>query len=759
MERNGLRRLAAVLVALQIVSAMTPALAQGIQKKDAVRPAGVSPKAGPPAGVRQEPVVRDRRLALVVGNATYRQKPLDNSVNDARAVAETLKELGFEVMLRENQGIREFRASVREFANRARDEDGVALFYFAGHAVSMDGRNFLLPVDMPVFEEEAIRDDAVDVDENLMRRLDQTKKQVKIVILDSCRDNPFRGMKTRSMQAGLAEMGQSKGTLIAFSTAPGRVAEDGYGSNSLFTLHLVAEMRKEGIDAEAMFQAVRIAVARATAERQIPWVNTSLLTKFYFRPGDPPRQNVDAGAAALRRQLEEQERISLAVETAERRHEEERRRWGTEREESRRDTEARIKALMENLARERQAREQAEQEARRREVDFAGEFERLQREIAQLQEQSRGGALAASEAERLAARAVEAGQIRRRAEEDRQRVASEEESRRRRTAAQETELDRIVASAAAAEGRPRAERATADASGVLHVRGVRLPADARIVPLAADVPAGCRTLHGAWGQGRWDARRSVEIWVEEVDSRCDVRAIYGRGGNSFDGSPPSFERVRGRVSDGRLQLRLASGDRILLRADDPNAVRAEWTGANGGSFSTLLRRIADDPAIGTQAFAQETEDFGITPTRFIQPTTGTRPVPGRVPGTETITAMELAALRLREPELVLVDAFVGDAHMSVPGAIWLPDVGSDRLGALERDRVETALAAVTRGRFDMPIVVFERSVGYGWHGYNAALRLLGLGYGRVYWFRGGLDAWHDAGLELRRVGSAGAVAR
>jgi len=186
-------------------------------------------------------------------------------------------------MLRENLGVSTFRSVIREFARRADAEDGVALFYYAGHAVSMDGRNYLLPVDIRPTDEEAIRDDSIDVDDAVMRRLEQSKKQVRLVILDSCRDNPFRSARTRSLRPGLAEMDKGEGSLIAFSTAPGRLAEDGEGQNSLFTGFLVAELRR-GNDIESVFQSVRFAVADATNRRQVPWVNTSLLAKVYLRP-------------------------------------------------------------------------------------------------------------------------------------------------------------------------------------------------------------------------------------------------------------------------------------------------------------------------------------------------------------------------------------------------------------------------------------------------------------------------------------------
>jgi PQQ-dependent catabolism-associated CXXCW motif protein len=100
---------------------------------------------------------------------------------------------------------------------------------------------------------------------------------------------------------------------------------------------------------------------------------------------------------------------------------------------------------------------------------------------------------------------------------------------------------------------------------------------------------------------------------------------------------------------------------------------------------------------------------------------------------------------------VLVDAFVGGAHRTLPGAVWMPDLGQVNLGQKERSQIEEALTQANGGDPSRPIVVFERSSTYGWFGYHAVLRLLGMGYTNIYWYRGGLDAWHDAQLPLAQA--------
>lgn len=261
----------------------------------------------------------EKRLALVVGNARYPIAPLNNPENDARVVASTLRRLGFEVIEHVNLPVKDFRRVLREYAKRVQDTEGTALFFYAGHGVQIDGRNYLLPVDINVRDEYEIKDEAVDVEELFVSRLDRARAQTRIIILDACRDNPFgrtsRGLRT--VGTGLVEMG-ARGALIAYSSAPGATAEDGpAGTNSIFTRHMVKEMLVEGLEVEQMFKNVRVKVLRDTNQRQIPWVNSSMTSNFSFNPraaGDPVEAARREDLVRLQASLDKREREQKELE-------------------------------------------------------------------------------------------------------------------------------------------------------------------------------------------------------------------------------------------------------------------------------------------------------------------------------------------------------------------------------------------------------------------------------------------------------------
>lgn len=242
----------------------------------------------------------DKRIALVIGNARYPKVPLANPENDARLIAARLRALGFEVTDQYNLGVVQFRRVLRDFARRVQQDDAIAVLYYAGHGVQIDGRNFLLPVDINLRDQEEVKDESVDIDELFIGRIDKVGSFPRIVILDACRNNPFAG-KTRNIRSagGLAEMG-ARGTLIAFASAPGAAAEDGPdGGNSVYSKSLAEEMMAPGIEVEQMFKNVRVRVLRDTEGRQLPWVNTSLTSDFSFNPSSGAAGRA-AGAAGAR---------------------------------------------------------------------------------------------------------------------------------------------------------------------------------------------------------------------------------------------------------------------------------------------------------------------------------------------------------------------------------------------------------------------------------------------------------------------------
>ncbi|HSW08353.1 type VI secretion system lipoprotein TssJ [Aquabacterium sp.] len=234
----------------------------------------------------QPAAAASRRVALVIGNGQYAQLPLSNPENDARLIASTMKSLGFEVELQLNLKARDFKRVLRDFGRRVDADESAAVFFYAGHGMQIDRRNYLLPVDLNLRDEGEIRDESIDMEEALLSRIDRVRPRARIFIIDACRDNPFTA-RTRSLRvaSGLAEVA-APGALVAFSAAPGRTAEDGPpGTNSIYSRHLAQEMRVEGIEVEEMLKNVRVKVLRETQERQIPWVNTSMVVNFVFNPG------------------------------------------------------------------------------------------------------------------------------------------------------------------------------------------------------------------------------------------------------------------------------------------------------------------------------------------------------------------------------------------------------------------------------------------------------------------------------------------
>lgn len=262
-----------------------------------------------------QPRPADKRIALVIGNSQYPKVPLSNPENDARLIAINLRKLGFDVDEQLNLDVLHFRRVLREFARRVQQDDAIAVLYYAGHGLQIDGRNYLLPVDVNLRDQEEVKDESVDIDELFLSRIDKVGSYPRIVILDACRNNPFAS-KTRNIRSagGLAEMG-ARGTLIAFASSPGASAEDGpNGGNSVYTKNLAEEIMILGLEVEQMFKNVRVKVLRDTDGRQLPWVNTSLTSNFSFNPGtnrpltqQAARQEIQrpqAGAAQAQREPE-----------------------------------------------------------------------------------------------------------------------------------------------------------------------------------------------------------------------------------------------------------------------------------------------------------------------------------------------------------------------------------------------------------------------------------------------------------------------
>ncbi len=296
----------------------------------------------------------EKRVALVIGNAAYPSSPLRNPVNDARAMAQTLRGLGFEVLARENVGDKDLKRAIEEFGDRLRG-GGVGLFFYAGHGLQVAGRNYLVPVNAQIRTERDVDIEAIDV-ARVLARMDEARNRLNIVVLDACRDNAF-GRSFRSSTRGLAAIDAPSGTLIAYATSPGRLARDGEGSNGLYTGELLRAMRETGLKLEDVFKRVRQAVRVRTSGEQIPWEASSVEGDFFFvlprvaaaTPGPSPtpphgtqRAEEWAKLEAERRLVDEQ-RKALAEERRRSEEEVERQRLlaATQREEeARREREA-----------------------------------------------------------------------------------------------------------------------------------------------------------------------------------------------------------------------------------------------------------------------------------------------------------------------------------------------------------------------------------------------------------------------------------
>jgi hypothetical protein len=233
----------------------------------------------------------DRRVAFVVGNGAYKNvTQLPNPPIDAKAMAGVLRNAGFDVVEGINLTRDKMTERLLEFGKKTQGAD-VAVFFYAGHGIAVDGTNYLLPIDADIKSEMDVKlGNAINVDAALDQTMNDSK--VKLVFLDACRDNPFAakikaGASTRSVSVatGLAEMKSGEGTLIAFATGPGQTALDGQeGTNSPFTRALMANITQPGVEIQQAMTQVRAQVNEETHKGQLPWGHTNLIGAVYLNP-------------------------------------------------------------------------------------------------------------------------------------------------------------------------------------------------------------------------------------------------------------------------------------------------------------------------------------------------------------------------------------------------------------------------------------------------------------------------------------------
>ncbi|POF30566.1 NADase-type glycan-binding domain-containing protein [Roseibium marinum] len=222
------------------------------------------------------------KVALVIGNGAYRSMPaLANPSNDANLIAGKLTGLGFDVVRIIDGDRRDFHDGLTRFGRRAQGAD-VALVFYAGHGVQVNGRNWLLPVDADILASTDLPGQAVKADD-LLEIMDVSGARLKLVFLDACRNNPLPRSLSRGTTNGLARLeANAAGMMIAFATSPGDVALDGSGSNSPFTEALARLIGTPDLEVRHLMGRVRESVYSSTGERQLPWLNEALIGEFYF---------------------------------------------------------------------------------------------------------------------------------------------------------------------------------------------------------------------------------------------------------------------------------------------------------------------------------------------------------------------------------------------------------------------------------------------------------------------------------------------
>lgn len=265
-----------------------------------------------------EPAFAGKRVALVIGNSAYQNvPPLANPANDAATIAATFKDAGFDVVdSRRDLSAVEIRRALRDFSDAALGAD-IAVIYYAGHGMEVDGANYLIPVDARLERDTDVFDEALSLDRVLVAV--EPAKQLRLVILDACRDNPFaksmkRTVASRAIGRGLAKIEPaSPNTLIAYSAKAGSTALDGDTKNSPFTAALSKHLTRPGLDVRRAFGFVRDDVLKATANRQEPFVYGSLGGEDVpLVP--PPAQAASAGPAAANPQADIRHDYELALQ-------------------------------------------------------------------------------------------------------------------------------------------------------------------------------------------------------------------------------------------------------------------------------------------------------------------------------------------------------------------------------------------------------------------------------------------------------------
>ena len=244
----------------------------------------------------------EARLALVIGQSAYRTVPeLPNAANDAKGIAELLGNAGFNVTAAPNLAQNEMRQAISDFAGKvsASGSDTVALVFYAGHGLQIDGENYLVPVDLDPKREADIPLQGVRLND-LLNTLGALPTRARIFMLDACRNNPFPALSGAGHGLAIVDTkAGAPGSFISYSTSPGAEAEDGSGADSPYTTAALTVAKQPNLPIEEVFKRIRISVAQSTDGRQIPWESSSLTTDFKFFGDSNSQQPSVPGANSM----------------------------------------------------------------------------------------------------------------------------------------------------------------------------------------------------------------------------------------------------------------------------------------------------------------------------------------------------------------------------------------------------------------------------------------------------------------------------
>ena len=260
----------------------------------------------------------DVRVALIIGNSAYIGAPsLANPANDARAMGEVLRSLGFQVIELRDGNKAQMTAAISRVQESLKGKQAVAMLYYAGHGLQLDWHNYMVPVDARLASAADVPRQTIDLG-SVIDTFKGAGTRMNIMVLDACRDNPFAS--STSSAKGLAQLDAPPGTFLAYATAPGNVAEDGdeKGGNGMYTQYLLQELRKPFGKIEDVFKRVPLSVRQKTQGRQIPWESTSLEEDFFFNDGTrlatKPEELERLAAAAKRNEQQLLQQASQARE-------------------------------------------------------------------------------------------------------------------------------------------------------------------------------------------------------------------------------------------------------------------------------------------------------------------------------------------------------------------------------------------------------------------------------------------------------------